>query len=59
VTKEEQPDDKELLRLKALSAKTGLSLDTLRLLKAKESAIMQSKSIMNRSMTLEDNQKKI
>lgn len=38
--RKEQDEDKDLVKLKALSAKTGLSIDTLRLLKAKESAIM-------------------
>eukprot|EP00347_Sterkiella_histriomuscorum_P020493 403337591 len=55
---QQQPDDKELLQLTALSQKTGLSIETLRLIKAKEGAIKQSQNIMNKSMVLQDSQKK-
>lgn len=37
--KDDEPDNKELQKLRALSQKTGLSIETLRLIKAKESAI--------------------
>ncbi len=44
INKEESPNPNEvdLASLKALSAKTGLSVETLRLIKAKEGAIKQS-----------------
>ena len=45
--------------LQELSKKTGLSIDTLRLIKARESAFKQNTSVLNKTIQDEDSQKKI